>query len=92
MVFLSCAVSRFEVNDRTLPAMQKKVPGITMEQAQKGNALYASHCSTCHHLYDPSKYSNEQWDKVLISMFPKAKITDEEQQRLIRDFLHARSK
>jgi len=78
--------------EELIPAMQKKVPGITMERARKGYELYSKNCSGCHHLYATGKYSIEQWNKLLPEMFVKAKIKDEDQQSLIRDYVHSLSK
>jgi cytochrome c len=72
--------------------MQQKVPGITVENARAGYKLYAGKCAGCHQLYRPDKYTMVQWDNVLMKMFPKAKVSSDEQIKLIRDYLHALSK
>ena len=72
--------------------MQQKVPGITIENARAGYKLYSEKCASCHQLYHPGKYTIAQWNKILPKMFPKAKLSDEGQQKLIEDYMHALSK
>jgi len=75
-----------------LPSMQRKVPGITLERANRGYILYKGKCSRCHRLYAPSEYAMSKWEKKLIEMYPKAKVTSEEEKQLIRDYLFSMSK
>ncbi len=86
------SVSKMMPTPEALPAMQQKVPDLTLERAQQGFRLYKEKCSGCHQLYSASKYTSNQWNKALEEMFPKAKVTDRISQDLIRDYLHALSK
>jgi hypothetical protein len=94
LFLLSACASRksLTLSNENLSSMQQKVPGITLERANKGYILYKSKCSSCHRLHRPSEYNTVKWDKSLIEMYPKAKITDEEQKKLIKDYLFALSK
>jgi mono/diheme cytochrome c family protein len=56
------------------------------EQLQAGRKLYVAHCSSCHNLYLPKRFSVDQWRKNVEEMQPKAKITDEQKQ-LIYQYL-----
>ena len=80
-----------EVNPE-LQHAQAKVPGITMDRLTEGSKVYAQNCAKCHSLKDPANYTMERWDPILKRMFPKAKVTDEAQQNLIRDYVMAKSK
>ena len=75
-----------------LPAMQQKVPGITLARAEQGYTAYKQNCTECHRLHAASEYTTAQWDAILVKMFPKAKVHDEATQGLITDYLHALSK
>jgi len=72
--------------------MQQKVPDVTLENANLGYKLYSEKCASCHQLYRPDKYTIVLWNSILPKMFPKAKVSDNEQQKLIRDYVRALSK
>lgn len=72
--------------------MQQKVPGITSESATAGYKLYSEKCAGCHQLYHPEKYTIAQWNNILPKMFSKAKVSGEEQRKLIGDYVRALSK
>jgi hypothetical protein len=86
------ATSKFAPFAEDLPAMQAKVQGITYDEAMQGYKLYISHCSNCHRLHNPKEYSSAGWNKILPEMFEKAKISNPDQQQLIRNYLTAKSK
>lgn len=93
VVLAACGTaSKMMPSAEGLPAMQQKVPGMTLERAQKGFATYKEKCSGCHRLHSPSEYTVSGWDKSLAEMFPKAKVKDAATQDLVRDYLHALSK
>ena len=75
-----------------LPKMQEKVPSMTTEKANNGHNIYVKRCSSCHHLHDPGKYTEKDWNTILTKMLPKAKITDTTDQRVLSDYLRSLSK
>lgn len=91
-IIVACSSKTFAPASEQLSAMKQKVPGITLEDAKAGYQLYSEKCASCHHLYNPGKYNIAQWNNVLTKMFPKAKVTDADQQKLIQDYLDALSK
>jgi mono/diheme cytochrome c family protein len=92
VVIVACSANKFLPADQQLTQMQQKVPGITVENARAGYKLYSVKCAGCHQLYRPDKYTIAQWNNILVKMFPKAKVSSDEQIKLIRDYLHALSK
>jgi hypothetical protein len=44
--------------------------------------LYVRKCAGCHKLYDPNRYSAEDWDKWLGKMQRKARLTDSQVEQL----------
>ena len=54
------------------------------EQLLAGRKLYVNHCSGCHNLYLPKRFTTEQWKMNVDQMQPKAKITDEEKQLIFQ--------
>jgi Dihaem cytochrome c. len=75
-----------------LQKMQEKVPSMTLEKANKGRTLYVQHCSSCHHLYDPGKFTETEWSAIMVKMIPKSKINDLTDQQLVTDYLRSLSK
>ncbi len=62
--------------------------GTKLEEAR---ALYVDRCSGCHNLVLPEKHTMEQWDILLSTMAPRAKINAEQQQQIRRYLLTAKS-
>ena len=71
---------------------RERVPGITIERLKKGNRLYIRNCSACHALHNPSQFTAQQWQPILIKMLVKAKIKDSTTRTLITDYIVAKSK
>jgi len=53
------------------------------EQLLSGRKLYVNHCSSCHNLYLPKRFTTDQWKKNVDEMQSRAKITDQEKQLII---------
>lgn len=86
------ATSKFAPAADELSAMQLKVPGISYDEAMQGYKLYVTNCSNCHRLHNSKEYNAADWNKILPEMFDKAKLKDEKNQALIRNYLIAKSK
>ena len=52
-----------------------------MAQARK---LYVAKCAKCHKMYDPAKYSDEEWQKWMTKMTRKSKLKPEQAEMLSR--------
>ena len=93
IVLIGCAtVSNLKPNEKELAIMQQKVPGISLEEAQKGFKLYKFNCAGCHYLHKPDAYSISGWEKVLPEMLQRAKLESEKDEQLIKNYLFAKSK
>lgn len=68
-----------------------ELTGIPADSLLMGRKLYVEHCGSCHNLYLPEKFTKQHWMKELPEMRQKAKISEQE-ARLIRNFILARSK
>ena len=91
--FAACAAtSKFAPAADELPAMQSRVPGISFDGAMQGYKLYATNCSNCHRLHNPEEYTAIEWNKILPEMFDKAKLKNEENQTLLRNYVISKSK
>lgn len=62
------------------PAREHEAPvGWEPASARK---LYVTKCARCHKLYDPSKYSDAEWQKWMTKMTKKAKLTPAQEEVL----------
>ncbi|MEP6615146.1 MAG: hypothetical protein ABJA57_01140 [Ginsengibacter sp.] len=76
----------------TLAMASMRVPGITAERLAEGRKIYMQDCTRCHSMKEPSNYTPQQWEPILVKMFVNAKLTDEHEKALIHDYVIARSK
>nr|WP_199003060.1 cytochrome c [Flavobacterium sp. ASV13] len=51
-------------------------PAALSPELAEGKNLYENSCGRCHKLYDPKKYSQEEWKPILTRMQKKAKLDD----------------
>lgn len=61
------------------------------EQLAAGKVLFTGSCIKCHGLKAPETRTQEQWEKVLKRMIPKAKLNEGE-GKLVRAYLMANAK
>ena len=54
---------------------------LTAELAE-GRTLFVNNCAKCHDLYDAKDFNAEQWKPIMLSMQIKAKISDEEREKI----------
>jgi hypothetical protein len=53
---------------------QQTVPPDTVA----GKSIYTTRCGRCHDLPLPAQFSATRWDDILPTMFPRARLTNEE--------------
>ncbi|WP_284651244.1 c-type cytochrome [Flavobacterium terrisoli] len=58
----------------------KKVE-LTAELAE-AKSLYENSCARCHQLYSPKDFSAEQWKPIVLRMAPKARLNEEQGQKI----------
>jgi hypothetical protein len=60
-----------------------RVPdGPISPELAEGRMLYENNCAKCHSLYNPNDFSAEKWTPIMLSMQKKAKISDEERDKI----------
>ena len=52
------------------------------DRASHASSLYALKCGRCHKFYDPRAYSADDWDRWMVSMSKKSKLTENENELL----------
>ena len=76
-----------EKNDQTnLPALPEKASDEDM-----GSAIYSAKCTKCHAAKTVSNYTMRQWDSILKSMVPNAKLSNEEAEQ-VTAYIRSRAK
>jgi hypothetical protein len=54
------------------PAANRVAP--VRDDGSEGAKIYIRSCGKCHEFYDPSKYTQPQWDKWMVKMRRKSKL------------------
>ena len=91
MLLVSCATKKAPMapTDATAPAVTETVKAaeLTPELAE-GKNLYENSCGRCHKLYEPKKYTKEEWQPILVRMQKKAKL-DDTNMASITNYIHS---
>lgn len=65
------------------PTAKELNTSIALTQNQmEGKVLFETNCAKCHKLYEPSTFKAEKWASILKWMQPKAKISDQEREKI----------
>jgi cytochrome c5 len=48
----------------------------------EGKDLYENNCAKCHELYNPKKFTAEQWTPILIDMQKNTDLSDEQRMKV----------
>lgn len=56
---------------------------VTADELQVSHKLYINKCGSCHSLYLPSQYDKDKWSKVIPEMAGRAKLTSDEQKKIL---------
>ncbi len=59
-----------------------KISGADSKMNSAGQSIYVNRCGRCHGLKNTEKYTQQQWETILKSMIPKAKLNDEEAKQV----------
>lgn len=98
LLSLGCAAALVQPTVADVHWSESRWPGTTLEELQKGRALYVQTCAGCHTLHRPEAYPPEEWPDILKEMEEEmdedksTSITlDPADRRLIERFLVASS-
>lgn len=95
-VLLSCKTKEKESSTNVtsmtplIEVAQKKFPGITQTDLNEGESILKNDCSGCHGSPKIKSRDEEGWKKVVDWMAPKAKLNDNQKQKLLQFVLSAR--
>lgn len=63
-------------------AETSKIENANSEITSAGQTIYTTRCGRCHGLKKTENYTAQQWDNILKSMIPKAKLNDDEAKQV----------
>ncbi len=75
-VFISIALSIAWISCTNAPGLLKNEPA-------SGESLWAYHCSRCHDIPDPGRYTAAQWEVVGAHMQQRAMLNGEEVKKIV---------
>lgn len=77
LLLVSCGTQKTAPAIITTPTVIEtaKATELTLELAE-GKNLYDNSCAKCHKLYEPKKFSQEEWKPILTRMQKKAHLDD----------------
>jgi len=58
-------------------------------ETEEGRTLYAGKCHGCHRLYAPTRVTPEKWPALMDKMAVKAKLSPDEERRILEYVLAA---
>ncbi|MHC0440929.1 cytochrome c [Flavobacterium sp. 3-210] len=85
----SCGTKKVPATPPVAPAVTEtaKAKELTPELAA-GKSLYENSCARCHKLYEPTKFTKEEWQPILVRMQKKAKL-DDTNMASITNYIHS---
>ncbi|SFD64242.1 c-type cytochrome [Flavobacterium phragmitis] len=86
-LFMVACGSQKTVAVASTTAESAKTVALTPE-LEAGKNMYENNCAKCHKLYDPKKFTKEEWAPILVRMGKKAKL-DETQLASVTDYIHS---
>ena len=75
LFMVSCGTQKNTPVAAVQPAETVKAVALTPELAE-GQNLYSNNCAKCHKLFEPKKFTQEEWHPILVKMQKKAKLDD----------------
>ena len=87
LFMVSCGTQKNTPVAATQSAETAKAVALTPELAE-GQNLYSNNCAKCHKLFEPKKFTQEEWQPILVKMQKKAKL-DDVQMASITNYIHS---
>jgi len=73
------------------PAATKPKSTTATTASMNGEAIFEQRCKRCHALPQAAKFTVAEWDNILISMVPKARL-DKDAEAKLRTYIKAHAK
>ncbi|QOG02015.1 cytochrome c [Flavobacterium sp. MDT1-60] len=85
LLVVSCGTKKTVAATATTETV--KAVELTPELAA-GKNMYENNCTKCHKLYEPKKFTQEEWAPILVKMQKKAHL-DDTQMASITSYIHS---
>lgn len=72
VLLVSCAVKLVIPEQTDVDRVQTKFPNYTLVELNQGKAAYEQYCAECHRLKKPTKFTEEEWKKIVPKMVKKS--------------------
>lgn len=77
-----CSAKKAAAPDPVAAAPVIEKLAVSSETLAEGKSLYGMNCAKCHKLFDANDFTAEEWTPIVIRMQKKAKITDEQRDKI----------
>jgi hypothetical protein len=84
------APNTFEPSAEQLQAAMKRWSNANATELKEGHQLFYGECKECHKPYKIAEFSEKKWLHEIDDMSPKAKLTDQQKEKLTRFILSMR--
>ena len=77
LFMVSCGTQKNTPVAAVLPAETETAKAVALTpELTEGQNLYSNNCAKCHKLFEPKKFTQEEWQPILVKMQKKAKLDD----------------
>jgi mono/diheme cytochrome c family protein len=83
---MACAGGLPEPTAADVLVARRDAPEVTLEDLQRGRAMYSRRCASCHALKEPSSLAPDDWAAAVEKMRAKqgVRLSDEEAKDIVR--------
>jgi hypothetical protein len=67
-----------------IPDRDQSISETSYKELLEGRDIYINKCGACHSLIIPERYNENEWNKWVDKMGPKARISDEEKHLVLK--------
>jgi cytochrome c5 len=85
LLLVSCGTKK----TAAAPAVTETAKAVELTpELAAGKTMYDNNCAKCHKLYEPKKFTQEEWAPILVRMQKKAHL-DDSQMASITSYIHS---
>lgn len=89
LLVAACGTKKNATASAELAPVGKEIKAVELTpELAEGKSLYENSCVRCHKLYEPKKFTKEEWAPILVSMGKKAKL-NETQLASVTNYIHS---
>lgn len=88
LLLVSCGTKKVPAAPAEPAVTEAVKPAELTPELAEGKSLYENSCARCHKLYEPKKFTQEEWKPILVSMQKKAKL-DDVKMASITNYIHS---